>query len=493
MSPALEAAPVLAPPRAAGAPAPLLLAAAAATLGLVDATVLTRAPAGALCAADGCGAVLASRWATVGGVPLAAAGVAGYAALLGALLVALGAGGRARGVALRVADAGALGGTLLSAGLVALQAGVLRAACVLCLASALLVTVAWIATGRARRLAWSPRPDLAAALALAALLAALGAASAAARGGAIVALVDGRPIAADELERALELPLHRLDVARHATKRRWLEQRVGDLALEDEARRRGTTAAALLAEAERSAVVGEERVDAWLEARARAPHAHAGEAGDPRAAARAHLVAEARAAARRALVDRLVAARDVRLLLAEPVAPTATFDPALGTCRGEPRAPVQLVIFSDFECPFCVELWARVERLQARVGGDRLAVWQRHFPLEGHARAPAAAAACEAAGLQGRFWEYHARLDAAPSALDDGALDGHAAALGLDVARFRRDRASDEVRARVERSRADGAAKGVAGLPALFLDGRPLAGGLPAEGELERLVEEALR
>ena len=103
----------------------------------------------------------------------------------------------------------------------------------------------------------------------------------------------------------------------------------------------------------------------------------------------------------------------------------------------------------------------------------------RHFPLTGiHPHALAAAAAAEAAALQGRFWDMHELLFHRQRALEDGDLTGYAARLGLDVAAFDRDRASRAVADRIRRDVESGLASGqVVGTPTLFIDGVVYRGG----------------
>ena len=139
--------------------------------------------------------------------------------------------------------------------------------------------------------------------------------------------------------------------------------------------------------------------------------------------------------------------------------------------RGPASARV-ILEYGDYECPYSRQAFRsiqRVERLEA--GGVRFGF--RHFPLtEIHPHALAAAAAAEAAALQGRFWEMHELLFHRQRALEDHDLRAYAAEVGLDVSRFERDRSGSEALARVRRDRASGEASGeVHGTPTLFIDG----------------------
>src|SRR3712207_2432708 len=107
--------------------------------------------------------------------------------------------------------------------------------------------------------------------------------------------------------------------------------------------------------------------------------------------------------------------------------------------RGPVDAPLTLVEYGDFECPFCGRATGTVEELRARFGNQLRYVF-RHVPLvDVHPHARLAAEAAEAAAAQGRFWEMHDRLFAGQDRLTAEDLLGYAAATGLDVPRFARD------------------------------------------------------
>jgi protein-disulfide isomerase len=131
-----------------------------------------------------------------------------------------------------------------------------------------------------------------------------------------------------------------------------------------------------------------------------------------------------------------------------------------------------IVEYGDYECPYSRRAYRMISRVEQRLGdGVRFAF--RHFPLtEIHPHAFAAAAAAEAAALQGRFWEMHDALFHHQKALEDDDIRRYAHELGLDVDRFDADRASSPARERVERDVRSGIASGeVRGTPTLFIDG----------------------
>ncbi len=133
--------------------------------------------------------------------------------------------------------------------------------------------------------------------------------------------------------------------------------------------------------------------------------------------------------------------------------------------RGDAGART-LIVYADFECPFCAALHSRLQQLELRE------VF-RHFPVRSsHPRAWPAACAAEAAGLQGRFWEMHDALFADPARLEQPHLWERARRIGLELDRFDHDRRSDAVRERVKRDFRTGVRGGVVTTPTIYqLDG----------------------
>jgi protein-disulfide isomerase len=155
--------------------------------------------------------------------------------------------------------------------------------------------------------------------------------------------------------------------------------------------------------------------------------------------------------------------------------------------RGAPRAPL-ILEYGDYECPYSRAAYREIEKVEhQRPGGIRFAF--RHFPLtQIHPHAAIAAAAAEAAALQGRFWEMHDVLYHRQKALEDDDLREYATELRLDVERFDRDRAGDPVLRRVARDMSSGIASGqVLGTPTLFVDGVVHLGGYDAPSLIEAL------
>ncbi|HET8980429.1 MAG TPA: thioredoxin domain-containing protein [Solirubrobacteraceae bacterium] len=150
-----------------------------------------------------------------------------------------------------------------------------------------------------------------------------------------------------------------------------------------------------------------------------------------------------------------------------------------GSTAGGTAATRIVIVYADFECPFCAAVHLRLDRLP-------VSVVFRHFPVRSsHPRAWPAACAAEAAGLQGRFWEMHDSLFADQARLEDPHLWDRAQRLGLDVERFDADRRRDAVRERVQRDFRSGVRAGVVTTPTLFAWEEGAASPV-AIGELEK-------
>ena len=154
---------------------------------------------------------------------------------------------------------------------------------------------------------------------------------------------------------------------------------------------------------------------------------------------------------------------------------SAALSPPLGDgdhVLGPPDAPLELVMYGDFQCPYCLAAQSVVRRVRERLG-DRLRYAFRHLPIrERHPMAEAAAEASEAAGAQGRFWEYHDALYANQARLSDRELLAIASGLDLDSDRIERELAEGRWRERVERDLRSAIDSGARGTPTFFTGGR---------------------
>ena len=140
--------------------------------------------------------------------------------------------------------------------------------------------------------------------------------------------------------------------------------------------------------------------------------------------------------------------------------------------KGAADAALVLEEFGDFECPYCKQAFPILGKLLAGNEASIRLVY-RHFPAsQAHPHAEMAAEAAEAAGAQGRFWEFHDLVFGRAGALDAQVLAGFAQRVGLDLARFNCDLETHVHRARVLQDLEAGRARGVRGTPGFFLNGK---------------------
>jgi len=140
--------------------------------------------------------------------------------------------------------------------------------------------------------------------------------------------------------------------------------------------------------------------------------------------------------------------------------------------QGPANAPVTLVEYGDYECPYCGQAYPIVKAVQKTLG-RRLRFVFRNFPLsEAHPNASNAAEAAEAAGVQGKFWEMHDALFEQQDALRVPDLVAYAAKLGLDSDRFADELKSHAHAARVREDFMSGVRSGVNGTPTFFINGQ---------------------
>jgi protein-disulfide isomerase len=144
---------------------------------------------------------------------------------------------------------------------------------------------------------------------------------------------------------------------------------------------------------------------------------------------------------------------------------------SLGPPLGDPKAPITLVEYADFECPFCQQLRPKLEAFVKRYPG-RVKLVFRPFPIPGHPHAEPAAEAAEWARDQGIFWPFHDAMFDNPRALDTESLVALAERLGKDGASLRKALADRKYRDRVQAGLVEGRRAGVIGTPSLFINGR---------------------
>jgi len=165
--------------------------------------------------------------------------------------------------------------------------------------------------------------------------------------------------------------------------------------------------------------------------------------------------------------------------------------PLEGTPRGAATAKINIVAFSDFQCPFCSRVVPTMEKIMKDYNGQ-VRLWFRHNPLPFHQDAPLAAEASLAADAQGKFWEMHDKLFANQANIKRPDLEKYAQELGLDMTKFKAFLDASSGKARIDADMALAQKIGVQGTPNFFINGRPVRGALPYE-EFKKVIDEELK
>lgn len=311
------------------------------------------------------------------------------------------------------------------------------------------------------------------------------------RSGEVVARLGDREVHMGELEEWIKEQLYRDEMdEQNATgvyeiQSRYLERLVDQTLLEAEARERGVELEALLREAaENAPEPGDPEVRQFYDQNRQRIGDQEFEAIAPRI--REFLAAQAQQEAQQAFLASLREEGDVEILLEPPRVEVA----ASGPSRGPEDAPITLIEFSDYQCPFCQRSEEVVKQVLERYG-DRVQFVYRHFPLDRiHPRARPAAEAAACAEKQGEFWAFHDKLFT-EGAFAHEDFTRYAQEIGLDAEAFAtcvEERATQEL---VEADLEAGREAGVSGTPAFFINGIPLSGARSFD-EFVRVIDREL-
>jgi protein-disulfide isomerase len=301
----------------------------------------------------------------------------------------------------------------------------------------------------------------------------------------VVATMGTRLISLREVEQAAALPLYQADQHRNHLLHQALQQKIDEALLEAEATRKDVSVAQLLAEASQSESIA--RL-ANLPAPVKRLNPRSTQ-DNPDQSAPYDLQEQARI--RQALLVSLRRKTDIRITLPSPEPPilpvSVDNDPSIGPVD----APVTIVEFSDFQCPYCQKSVGVLKELR-RIYGEKLRMVYRDYPGPNHPHAARAAEAAQCAGEQGKFWEYHDLLfdrQAQGSGWDFAAL---AKELGLKEDSFATCLSTGRYRQEVLTDMQEGIKLGITSTPTFFVNGRPLVGARPV-ADFVGLIDALLR
>src|SRR5258708_15633941 len=299
-----------------------------------------------------------------------------------------------------------------------------------------------------------------------------------------VATVDGQPIYDEDLAPSVEGQLQPLRNQEYEIKRKALDNLIEQRMLEVAAKKKGLTTDKLLDQEVNSKIP--DPTDAELEGyymglKVKAPFA------DVRTQLRDGYKQAKIQQVRQEYLKTLRADSNVVVLISAPRVEVA-YDPA--RLRGNPKAPVMIVEFSDYQCPYCHQVEPTVKEVLTKYG-DKVSLSYRDFPLTAiHSQAMIAAEASRCAEEQGRFWEYHDQLFTA-SQLEKDSLIEYAHNLKLDDKQFDSSLTSKKDKADIDKDEKEGRKAGVSGTPGFFINGVALSG---AQGQdaFTRVIDDEL-
>jgi protein-disulfide isomerase len=301
-----------------------------------------------------------------------------------------------------------------------------------------------------------------------------------------VATVDGQAIYDEDLAPSVEGQLQPLRNQEYEIKRKALDNLIEQKMLEAAAKKKGLTTEKLLDQDVNSKIPNPS--DAELEGyyvglKVTRPFA------EVKTQLRDSFKQAKAQQARQEYLKNLRAESNVVVLLSAPRVEVA-FDPA--RVRGNPKAPVMIVEFSDYQCPYCHSVEPTVKELLTKYG-DKVSLAYRDFPLTAiHSQAMIAAEASRCALEQGKFWEYHDQLFTA-SKLEKDDLIEYARNLKLDDKQFGSCLSSEKYKTDIDKDLQAGRKAGVSGTPGFFINGVGLSGAQPKDAFIRVIDDELAR
>ena len=303
----------------------------------------------------------------------------------------------------------------------------------------------------------------------------------------VLAVVNGKPITEADVRQGKAADFTAMALSHRRDEQRLLEVGLDELVnkalIDAEAAARGISAAEVIAAA-KPAPVTDAEVDAFYEEnKARIPK--------PKDQVLPQIRQYLEQGAAQKASEVFLASLKAKYKVAMNLEPLRLAVAATGPANGPENAPVTLVEFSDFQCPYCGQFVSTVAQLKAKYG-DKLRIVFRQFPLSIHPLAPKAAEAALCANEQGKFWQMHDAMFQNQRALAVEDLKKTAAGLGLDAAKFDGCLDTGKTAAAVQHDMQEGGAAGVGSTPSMFINGRFLEGSLPLE-QLTAVVDDELR
>jgi protein-disulfide isomerase len=297
-------------------------------------------------------------------------------------------------------------------------------------------------------------------------------------GNAVVAEVNGTPILQSQLDERAYNRMARLRQEEYDTRRQVLEEMILERLVAGEASKQHLSPEQLLRrEVDKQVAPPDEAQIATIYEQNKVRFGSASKA-DALARIRGILTQRAVADRRAAYEKQLRSAAQVAVRLEPPRSEVKL--PKGAPATGAANAPVTIVEFTDYQCPYCHQAQSTMDEVLRRYEG-KVKLVHLDFPLDFHSEAMPAARAARCAGEQGKFWEYHHSLMTQKGALDPDDLKGRAKALSLGERAFGTCLESDRHDEAIQAELHQGAELGVTGTPAYFVNGRMLSGSQPID------------
>jgi protein-disulfide isomerase len=308
--------------------------------------------------------------------------------------------------------------------------------------------------------------------------------------GDTLAEVDGVTITAEEVEKPLASQLSKLEEQIYNLKRQRLDALINERLLSKEAAKRNISVPALL-DAEVTSKVGlvtEQEIENFYQAN---KGQIKGDDPQVREKIRGYLQNQALQTRREAFIESLRSQAKIVVNLKPPPILRVDVSTEGAPFKGLANAPVTIVEFSDFHCPFCRRVLPTLAQLESKYG-EKVKLVFRDFPIENlHPGTTKAHEAARCANEQGKFWAYHDKLFASPPKSRPEIFRGLAKEAGLDIARFETCFDSGKYQAAVKKDIEEGQRVGVTGTPAFFINGRLVSGAQPLDA-FARVIDDEL-
>lgn len=304
-------------------------------------------------------------------------------------------------------------------------------------------------------------------------------------GDPVVAEFGGKSVKASEAFGSIKTRLFDLEEEVYRTKEQAINEYVDQKILENEAKKQNLTMEQLLDKESQGATaeVTDKEIEEFLTSKGLSLK-------DPRVKkddVREYLKYRQKFEKRQAYVAKLRESSKTKILLAEPESPSIKVSTDGYPTWGNKSAPVTVVEFSDFQCPFCARAVPTIQRLKKEYGPDKIKIVFHHMPLPNHNRAFPASLAAQCAEDQGKFWEMHDMLFENQQKLEDADLKSYSQKLGLDATKFNECFDKKKHEELVNKSRKEAEGVGIQATPSFVINGTLLQGAQPFEKFKEKI------